>query len=338
MVRLGIIGTGMMADIIAQSCEKAGIKLHSVLSRRHSLATEFSRKYLIPENKAYSTEEDFFSDSSLDAVYIATPTSEKERLFGLCIQYKKHALIEKPLPCTVSMHSLLHEARKSGIVWLDAAHFIHTVWYRKLDELLTEHVGKVNRVQASFFWPDINTGQIKFDPTLEPQGVMGDLGWYPLRLISRFVTSEHLQSLRTLLSRDDNRAIVSMDVTGHTDSGIIFAGHASYRDAVVQQKCEITGHKGRMTIHDFVMPYSGSFVYGTLLPFLEVEIESGMKPLLDKKTQEFKIDEKQHISMLKSLNHFIHEPESAELTSLQNECIETMKLIQAIEENPGSSA
>lgn len=33
MVRLGIIGTGMMACIIAESCSEAGIKLHSVLSR-----------------------------------------------------------------------------------------------------------------------------------------------------------------------------------------------------------------------------------------------------------------------------------------------------------------
>ncbi|MFB6328563.1 Gfo/Idh/MocA family protein [Pantoea deleyi] len=334
MVRLGIIGTGMMADIIAQCCVQAGIKLHSVLSRSDTSAREFCRKHRIPEDKAYSSRESFFSDTSLDAVYIATPTSEKESLFNLCIQYKKHSLIEKPLPFTLSMNLLLQEARKNGIVWLDAAHYIHTAWYRRIDELLTEYVGRVNRIQASFFWPDKNSGQIKFNPSLEPYGVMGDLGWYPLRLISKFVHSKHLRSLCSLLSRDDNRAIVSMDITGLTDNGIIFAGQASYRDAVVQQRCEISGDKGRITIHDFVMPYSGSFVYGTLLPCLEVEIESGMKPLLDKKTQVFEIEEKQHISMLKNLTQFIHNPQSVDLATLQGECIETMKLMQTIAENP----
>ncbi|EAS3780405.1 Gfo/Idh/MocA family oxidoreductase [Salmonella enterica subsp. diarizonae] len=333
MVRLGIIGTGMMACIIAESCSEAGIKLHSVLSRTTASSEKFCFKYGIAHDRGFTCSKDFFSDDELDVVYIATPTSEKEKLLSLCIEFNKHALIEKPFPSTLSMQALLDKANSRHLVWVDAAHYIHTLWYKMLDDLLNEYVGIVNKIRASFSWPDKNTGQLKFDPVLEPYGVAGDLGWYPLRIISKFIPCRSINRIHTILLRDDNNSNVDMSAIGHTDTGIVFMASASYTDFVVQQKFEISGSKGRLIINDFVMPYSGSFVYGTLQPDMRVHVERGMKPLIDKKEIVINILEKQHITMLKHLSEFINNPDTPQLKQLQSECINTMDLLRLIEDS-----
>lgn len=331
MVKLGIVGTGMMAGIIAESCSEAGVKLHSILSRSAASSKKFCLKFGISRNKGFTLREDFFSDDELDVVYIATPTSEKENLLKLCLEFNKHALIEKPFPSTESMKTLLDKASSRHLVWIDATHYIHTLWYKKLDDLLNEYVGSVNKIHASFSWPDKNIGQIKYDPMLEPYGVAGDLGWYPLRIISKFIPCGNINKIHSLLLRDGNNVIVDMSAIGNTDTGIVFMANASYTDFVVQQKCEISGSKGRLIINDFVMPYSGSFVYGTLLQDMRVQVEWGMKPLIDKKEIIINIREKQHISMLKYLAEFIDNPEHPQLKLLQSECMRTMEFIRAIE-------
>ncbi|MBU4684517.1 Gfo/Idh/MocA family oxidoreductase [Cedecea davisae] len=331
MVRLGIIGTGMMAGIIAESCSVAGIRLHSVLSRTDESSEKFALKYGIKPDRRFSKYEDFFCDSDLDAVYIATPTSEKEKLLRQCIEFGKHVLIEKPFPTTHSMQDLLINAVSRNLIWIDAAHYIHAQWYRQFDELLDKHVGIVNKINTSFFWPDQNSGQIKFNPMLEPYGVAGDLGWYPLRLISKFITSGSIKQIRSILLRDKEDAIVDMNIIGHTDTGTTFTASASYIASSVQQRLEISGSKGRLIIDDFVMPYSGSFVYGTLKPDMRIRVEWGMKPLIDNEELRINISEKQHISMLKAFARFIDNPEDPYIKQLQAECMNTMKLIRLIE-------
>ncbi|MDC9581485.1 Gfo/Idh/MocA family oxidoreductase [Xenorhabdus sp. PR6a] len=332
MINLGIIGTGMMAGIIADSCRSVDINVLAVLSRNILAAHDFCAKHDIPEKKGMINEELFFSDHNLDAVYIATPTSEKERFLRYCLQYNKHALIEKPLPNTASIFELLQEADNKGLVWLDAAHFIHTTWYEMLDSLIMENIGIIDRVEASFFWPDQNKGQIKFNPLLEPDGAMGDLGWYPLRLISKFIPFESITHSSSILLHDNDNAIVEMNVSGHTEDNITFIGVASYRGSVVKQRCEISGTLGRLILNDFVMPYCGSFVYGNLLPSMCIEVEHGMKPLLDREIINISFPERQHVTMLRNFSRFIHSSDSEILKSLQIECRRTMGLSGFIRE------
>ncbi|MFD3249196.1 Gfo/Idh/MocA family protein [Rahnella aquatilis] len=333
MLNLGIIGTGMMAGVICESCRSADINVISVLSRNISTAYEFCNKHGIGEKNGFINAELFFSEQTLDAVYIATPTSEKEQFLRYCLKYNKHALIEKPLPNTLSMFELLQEADTKGLVWLDAAHFIHTSWYKMLDALIIDKVGIVDRVEASFIWPDMNKEHIKFNPLLEPDGVMGDLGWYPLRLISKFVAIERVKQKSFITLLDDRAAIIEMHVSGYTDDDIAFSGTASYRGSVVRQQFEISGNLGRLIINDFVMPYCGSFVYGNLLPDMSIKIEHGMKPLLDSESIKISLPERQHITMLRDFSNYIHKLDVGTLKTLQFECRRTMLLSKLIREN-----
>ncbi|MDX7987331.1 hypothetical protein FE392_08300 [Xenorhabdus sp. 12] len=74
------------------------------------------------------------------------------------------------------------------------------------------------------------------------------------------------------------------------------------------------------------MPYCGSFVYGNLSPDMCLEIEHGMKPLVDRESIKLSLPERQHATMLRNFSRFIHSPDSETLKSLQTECKRTMRL------------
>ncbi|PQQ37347.1 hypothetical protein C6H68_13280 [Photorhabdus luminescens] len=93
----------------------------------------------------------FFEDPRLDAVYIATPSSTKEFYMRLCLEYKKHILVEKPLPSSVFLSEFLELSEERNIIWMDATHFVHNELYNSLPQLINEHVGKIVRIDSSFF-------------------------------------------------------------------------------------------------------------------------------------------------------------------------------------------
>ncbi|MCF3099805.1 gfo/Idh/MocA family oxidoreductase [Aeromonas australiensis] len=189
MINVGVVGTGMMANVIAKSLSKDKFLLNSVLSRTDKMAKWFGGQYNLPDNKCYSDIVSFFSDPDLDAVYIATPTSEKERIIQFALEYNKHALIEKPLPSSDRAMELYGEARRRGLFFLDATHCIHNAIFKDLNGLIEKYVGNLSCIEAVFFWPSADERSMKFNSELEPLGALGDLGWYPARLVSEFFSA-----------------------------------------------------------------------------------------------------------------------------------------------------
>lgn len=336
MLKLGIVGTGMMAGIIAEACQFAGLNVHSVLSRSQNALNAFCQKFNIPPDRGFCDSSKFFSDPKLDAVYIATPTSTKEELLRICIQYRKHALIEKPFPDSDVFMSLLSESERLGLVWLDAAHYIHNPFHNRLKQEIERYVGPINRICASFIWPDTDRGQIKFSPELEPYGALGDLGWYPARIISEFIDVSQLETISSFLIKNKKGAIIETNATGYTSDNITFTSSASYRGSVCEQSCVISGEKGQLTVNDFVMPYCGSFVYGEMMNEMTIKIAHGLKPLLDKTEKTFVFTERQHITMLKNFSEYTIGCARENLLSHQNVCINTINLLRNIKNTASS--
>lgn len=333
MLKLGIVGTGMMAGIIAEACPLAGVNVHSVLSRTPNALDAFCQKFNVPRDRGFSDLSRFFSDPQLDAVYIATPTSTKEELLRMCIQHRKHALIEKPFPDSDGFLSLLSESDRLGLVWLDAAHYIHNPFHSRIREEIETYVGSINRICASFIWPDTDRGQIKFSPELEPYGALGDLGWYPARVISEFIDVNHLETTSSFLIKNQRGAVIEMNAAGYTADDITFTSSASYRGSVCEQTCIISGEKGQLTVNDFVMPYCGSFVYGQMMKQMSIKISHGLKPLIDTTEKGFVFTERQHITMLKKFSEYTIGSAHERLLSHQNVCINTIKLLRNINNN-----
>ncbi|MDC9589967.1 Gfo/Idh/MocA family oxidoreductase [Xenorhabdus sp. XENO-10] len=332
MIKLGIIGTGLMAGIMAGVCQESGFTAHSILSRKKETARQFGKVHHIDNNKLYTDAIPFFSDPELQAVYIATPTSEKMHYIELCLRFAKPVLIEKPLPSCSIFSSFVTRAKEENLVWMDATHFIHNECYAMLREMMDTCVGNLVRIDASFFWPDQNNGQIKFSPDLEPDGALGDIGWYPLRLLSTLVPDSLISHASGFMIQNNCNAIIEFNTTGFTHCGISFSLASSYRGTVVRQQCIISGDKGELTLRDFVMPYCGSFVYGKILPSTVIRHSWGLKPLVDYEDIMVSFSRLQHTAMLKNFHNHINRYDLDKLYQHQVQALSCAKMMVKIKE------
>ena len=70
-LKWAVLGTGVIANEMAQALEKMGKKLYAVANRTHSKAVDFGKKYDV--EKVYDKIEDMFKDEETDIIYITTP-------------------------------------------------------------------------------------------------------------------------------------------------------------------------------------------------------------------------------------------------------------------------
>ncbi|MCG3461042.1 Gfo/Idh/MocA family oxidoreductase [Xenorhabdus bovienii] len=332
MGKLGIIGTGLMAGIMAGVCQESGFTVHSVLSRKKETARQFGKVHHIDDEKLYTDAILFFSDPELQAVYIATPTSEKTDYIELCLRFAKPVLIEKPLPPYSIFSSFVTRAKKENLVWMDATHFIHNECYTMIQEMMDTCVGNLVRIDASFFWPEQDNGQIKFSPDLEPDGALGDIGWYPFRLFSTLVSNPAIRHASGYMIQNSRNVITEFNATGLTHCGISFSLASSYRGTVARQQCIIAGNKGELTLRDFVMPYCGSFVYGKILPSTVIRHSWGLKPLVDYEDIMVDFFRLQHTAMLKNFHNYINGYDLNKLHQYQEQVLSCIKMMGRVKE------
>ena len=113
MVKIGIMGTGVMGRNHARVAANAGL-LKAVCDLDEKAAREIGKLY---EVKAYTDPEEFFGKADIDAVIIATPTNSHFPMGKLALDTGKHLLLEKPICSTVEeANSLIDLSEKKGLV------------------------------------------------------------------------------------------------------------------------------------------------------------------------------------------------------------------------------
>ena len=123
-IGFGIVGTGMIAGVVADAVSKsASARLAAVASRRIENAETFTAKR--PGTHAVQGIEGLLARPDVDAVYIATPTVAKEEIALAVIAEGKHLLVDKPFANHASVLRMTQAAADKGIVFMDATHFVH---------------------------------------------------------------------------------------------------------------------------------------------------------------------------------------------------------------------
>ena len=157
-------------------------------------------------------------DNIVDAIYIPLPTSIKKEYVLKCLRGKKHVVLEKPTALNLEdLHEIYFEAYKYNKFILDGTMFPHhprtnyilsSLRQRSVDDDDDDDdsiddsidIGEVDRIECNFtFLADeefLNGGNIRArnndtsgsggnssnsDAAGDPQGCIGDLGWYCIR-------------------------------------------------------------------------------------------------------------------------------------------------------------
>src|SRR4051794_13973753 len=118
-IGFGIVGTGMIAGVVADAITKsANARLAAVSSRRIDNAQRFTAER--PGAKAVQGIDNLLARPEVDAVYIATPTVAKEEIALAVIAAGKHLLVDKPFVDHASVLRMTKAAAAKGIVFMDA--------------------------------------------------------------------------------------------------------------------------------------------------------------------------------------------------------------------------
>ena len=91
----GIIGSGVIANEMAQALLDVNGEIYAVGHRDMNKAIDFAMKYKI--KNAYGSVEELLNDPDVDVVYIATPHNSHYEIMKQAVAVKKHVLCEKAI-------------------------------------------------------------------------------------------------------------------------------------------------------------------------------------------------------------------------------------------------
>ena len=275
LCRWGILSTAVIARKNWQAIRRSGSgTVVAVASRSADKAQQFIDECqheqpfdAVPE--ALGSYDELLARPDVDAVYIPLPTGLRKEWVIKAARRGKHVMCEKPCaPSTDDLQEMLDACRENNVQFMDGVMYMHSTRMPRIREVLDEGsaVGQIRRIasQFSFRAPDeFLSDNIRVSSALEPQGCVGDLGWYTIRF-SLWVMNYQLprQVIGRMISqhgRPDSPDSVPTEFTGE----LLFAGGVSagfYCSFLTehQQWVNISGSRGNLELNDFVLPRFGN--------------------------------------------------------------------------------
>lgn len=186
-IKWAVLGTGVIANEMAQALQKSGKKLFAVGNRTHAKAVAFAEKYGV--EKVYPDFHEMFTDPEIDAIYITTPHNTHIEFMREAIKGGKHVFVEKSITLNSSeLKEAIELAREHNVIIGEAMTIYHMPVYKKLKEILDSgELGKVNMITANFgSFKDYDMSNRFFNRDLAG-GAMLDIGVYALSVIRWFM-------------------------------------------------------------------------------------------------------------------------------------------------------
>ena len=190
-----VLGTGVVANQMAQAMQDVGRKLYAVGNRTHSKAVDFADKYGI--EKVYDDLNDMFYDDNVDVIYITSPHNTHIDFIMKALENGKHILCEKSITLNSDeLEKALKKADGKNLVLAEAMTIYHMPIYKELKKLLDSgSLGRVNLITMNFgSFKEYNMKNRFFNRNLAG-GAMLDIGVYALSFIRWFFDSKPDQLL-----------------------------------------------------------------------------------------------------------------------------------------------
>ncbi|MBD5118787.1 MAG: Gfo/Idh/MocA family oxidoreductase [Clostridiales bacterium] len=188
-LRWAVLGTGVIANQMAQALRAMGRTLDAVGNRTYEKAEAFAEKYGV--KKVYRDYHEMFTDPDIDVIYLTTPHNTHMAYLEQALSHGKHVLCEKSI--TLNSGELARAAKlaeEHHVVLAEAMTIYHMPLYRALRERVASgELGRVNLIQLNFgSFKDYDMKNRFFNRSLAG-GAMLDIGVYALSLARLFLAS-----------------------------------------------------------------------------------------------------------------------------------------------------
>jgi predicted dehydrogenase len=274
-LRWGILGTANIARKNWLAIRNSG---NNVVTAVASRSADRARAY-IDANQAHApmggpvtahgSYEALIADPNVDAVYVPLPTGLRKEWVLRAAAAGKHVICEKPCGTSVAeLREMLEACERNGVQFMDGVMMMHSARLAKVREALEDgrSVGQLRRMYSSFSFcggDDFLSDNIRMNSALEPDGCLGDLGWYCIRMMLWAVKWEMPTSVSARFLASQARADSPARVPTECSAELMFPGgisgsfYCSFRTAD-QQFMTFSGTKGYLHMPDFVLPFFGS--------------------------------------------------------------------------------
>jgi predicted dehydrogenase len=259
---IGIVGTGMIAGVIADALAKSTkARLTAVSSRHIDSAQRFTAKR--DRVAAVQGHQALIARADTDAIYVATPTAAKEAITLAAIAAGKHVLVEKPFSDLASVTRMTRAAEAKGVVFLDATHFVHHPRMAAIQAATAEKIGKPRSLHTAFYFPFSDRDNIRLDPKQEPMTALGDMAWYSMRAVVEYLRPRgRITKVLTVAERDKElNAIVRASGVIAFESGEASTFDVGYTAGTILQDWQLLGTTGVFGMDDFVLDWTNSFAF-----------------------------------------------------------------------------
>ncbi len=274
-IRWGIIGTGGIAGVFAETLKKIdGAELAGVGSRSKKTAEAFAKRFDIPN--AYGSYQELVAADDIDVVYVATPHPMHMDNTILCLEHKKAVLCEKPLCMNAEQAEKMITAAKENKVFL-----MEAMWTRflpvlqKVREVIDAGmIGDLQFARADFsFKASDDPKKRALNPALGG-GALLDVGIYCISFLSfifrrqpdqikaaaRFAkTGVDAQTTAIFTYNESRTAVFNTAIDLHTDRRAAIYGTKGYivlsDNFYKADWAKIVTHQGTEMIE---MPFEGS--------------------------------------------------------------------------------
>ena len=194
-LRWAVLGTGVIANEMAQALEQMGKSLYAVGNRTHEKAVAFAEKYHV--TKVYDDFHEMFTDPEIDIIYITTPHNTHIEFLRQALANGRHVLCEKSITLNSDeLNEALQIAEKHHVILAEAMTIWHMPLYKKLWEIVSSgELGKVQMIQLNFgSYKEYNMKNRFFNMDLAG-GALLDIGVYALSIARSFMESKPDQVL-----------------------------------------------------------------------------------------------------------------------------------------------
>jgi predicted dehydrogenase len=275
MLRWGVLSTAEIARKNWKAIRHSGNGIITAVASRDA---ERSRRFIAEcqvqapfetAPQALGNYEALIASPDVDALYIPLPTGLRKEWVIRAAQAGKHVICEKP--CATSLAHLKEmqaACRAHHVQFMDGVMFMHSRRLQAIRQELKDggSIGQIKRLAIGFSFgapAEFFAGNVRAHSNLEPDGCLGDLGWYCIRFALWLMEGQLPVSaagrLLSQSSRPDSPAPVPTEFSGELlFNGGVSAGFYCSFITELQQWAHISGTKGSLQIHDFVLPYFGN--------------------------------------------------------------------------------
>ena len=185
-----VIGTGVIANEMAQALQRMDKTLYGVANRTQTKAIDFAKKYGV--KKVYDEIDEVFVDENVDIIYLATSHNTHYQFMKKALEHGKHLFVEKSITLNSrELDEMMALAKEKNLILAEAMTIWHMPIYKELWKIVQSgELGKMQIMTVNFgSFKEYDMNNRFFNMNLAG-GALLDIGVYALSAVRSFMSKQ----------------------------------------------------------------------------------------------------------------------------------------------------